>query len=357
MKKKFSAFIASALAIALFGGCGTGASSSLVSSKAESKTESLPPSSVASSAVSSMLQVPEGEMKIAGLKGPTTMGMVKLIEDAKTSAETSSYTFEMFGMADEIVPKLVSGEIDAAAIPANLASVIYNNTGGRIQVAAINTLGVLYVLENGDSVKSIQDLKGKTIYSTGKGTTPEFVLNYILKQNGIDPAAGDVKIEYKSEATEVAVLMAQQEDVIAVLPQPFATAVQFQNEKVKTVLNLTEEWEKVSPESALVTGVLVARTEFVHQNPELFARFLEDYSASINWVNSNVPEAAALVAQLGIVEKAPIAEKAIPASNIVFIQGQEMQQKLSGYLMVLEKANPDSIGGKMPEDGFYFLGA
>jgi NitT/TauT family transport system substrate-binding protein len=291
--------------------------------------------------------------RIASLKGPTTMGMVKLMKDAENGAVKHDYQFEMYGTADEVVPKLVNGELDVALLPCNLASILYNRTEGAVQVAAINTLGVLYVVESGETVQSIQDLAGKTVYSTGKGTTPEFALNYILSQNGIDPLK-DITIEYKSEATEIAAMLESAENTIAVLPQPYVTAVQMQNKKVRVALSLTEEWDKVSKESSLVTGVVLVRKAFAEENPIAFKEFLDEYKASTEYVNANVEEAAGWVESYGIVAKAPIAVKAIPACNITYIDGDDMKAKVNGYLEVLFKADPKSVGGALPEDDFYF---
>lgn len=299
-------------------------------------------------------EAPVTTFLIAGLKGPTTMGMVKLMSDAEAGETHQDYQVTMYGAADEVVPLLVKGDIDLAAIPANLAANLYNQTEGKVQVAAINTLGVLYVVTTGDDVKSVEDLKGKTVYSTGKGTTPEYVLNYILKENGIDPEK-DLTVEYKSEATEVAAaLQAADEGAIAVLPQPYVTAAQSQIEGLNVALNLTEEWNKVSTDSDLVTGVLVASTEFIEQNEAAFEEFLKDYQASIEWVNSNTADAAELVANYGIVAKAPLAQKALPACNITYVDGAEMKTKLSGYLQVLFDQNPKAVGGAMPGDDFYY---
>ncbi len=346
MKKAISLVMAVLLLAVLAAGCGGEAAG--VSSDVGG--------SVSGSAMvaDSVATAEKTTIHIAGLKGPTTMGMVKLMSDADAGTAKQEYQVEVYGTADEIVPKLVSGEIDLAAVPANLASVLYNRTEGAVQVAAVNTLGVLYVVENGDSIHSVEDLRGRTIYSTGKGTTPEYVLNYILLQNGIDPQQ-DVTIEFKSESTEVAALLAAGSDAVAVLPQPYVTAVQMQNSDVRTALDLSEEWDKVSEDSGLVTGVLVARKEFIEENPGAFADFLADYAASIAYVNANVPEAAELVAQYGIVEKAAVAEKAIPACNIVYLAGPEMQTRLAGYLQVLYDQNPEAVGGALPAEDFYYI--
>jgi len=290
---------------------------------------------------------------IASLKGPTTMGMVKLMKDAEGGATKHDYQFEIFGTADEVVPKLVNGDLDIALLPCNLASVLYNKTQGAVQVAAINTLSVLYVVESGDTVHSIQDLAGKTVYSTGKGTTPEFAFNYILSQNGIDPQK-DITIEYKSESTEIAAMLQNAEVTIAVLPQPYVTTVKMQNDKVRTALSFNEEWDKLGTDSSMVTGVVLVRKAFAEENPLAFNEFLDEYKASTEYVNANTEEVAEWIAEYGIVAKAPVAVKALPESSIVYIDGSDMKTKISGYLKILYDANPQSVGGALPEDDFYF---
>ena len=342
MKRVMSLGLSLALAISL-AACSGSVSEAVSSASATAEPTAAPEA-----------EAPVTTFRIAGLKGPTTMGMVKLMSDAEAGETHQDYQVTMYGAADEVVPLLVKGDIDLAAIPANLAANLYNQTEGKVQVAAINTLGVLYVVTTGDDVKSVEDLKGKTVYSTGKGTTPEYVLNYILKENGIDPEK-DLTVEYRSEATEVAAaLQAADEGAIAVLPQPYVTAAQSQIEGLNVALNLTEEWNKVSTDSDLVTGVLVASTEFIEQNEAAFEEFLKDYQASIEWVNSNTADAAELVANYGIVAKAPLAQKALPACNITYVDGAEMKTKLSGYLQVLFDQNPKAVGGAMPGDDFYY---
>ena len=342
MKRVMSLGLSLALAISL-AACSGSVSEAVSSASATAEPTAAPEA-----------EAPVTTFRIAGLKGPTTMGMVKLMSDAEAGETHQDYQVTMYGAADEVVPLLVKGDIDLAAIPANLAANLYNQTEGKVQVAAINTLGVLYVVTTGDDVKSVEDLEGKTVYSTGKGTTPEYVLNYILKENGIDPEK-NLTVEYKSEATEVAAaLQAADEGAIAVLPQPYVTAAQSQIEGLNVALNLTEEWNKVSTDSDLVTGVLVASTEFIEQNEAAFEEFLKDYQASIEWVNSNTADAAELVANYGIVAKAPLAQKALPACNITYVDGAEMKTKLSGYLQVLFDQNPKAVGGAMPGDDFYY---
>ncbi len=298
-------------------------------------------------------------INIAALKGPTAMGMVKLISDSEQGTSLNNYNFSIYATADEIVAKIGKGELDVAAVPANLSSVLYNNTEGKISVAAINTLGVLYVVQkmNTDDAKaitSIHDLKNNTIFSTGKGTTPEYILNYILSSNGID-SEKDVDIQFKSEATEVVANMAlvSAKSSIAVLPEPFVTTAQTKDKNLKTVLDLTKEWDNLQTGSSLVTGVIIARNEFIENNKDAFNSFLDEYKESTDYINANIKDGATLVEKYDIVPSS-IAEKAIPKCNITFIEGEEMQKKLNGYLEVLFNQNPKSIGGKLPDETFYY---
>ncbi|WP_101910453.1 ABC transporter substrate-binding protein [Marasmitruncus massiliensis] len=355
MKKFMAVALSALLSVSLLAGCGggSGASESAPASAVSSPSEAAPSGEPASSE-----QETAGEktaIRVASMKGPTSIGLLKLMEDAEKGEAANDYSFAIVGTADEIVPKLVKGELDLAAIPANLASVLYGKTQGEISVLAVNTLGVLYLVETGDTIHSIADLKGKTIYSTGKGTTPEYALNYVLSANGIDPEK-DLTVEYKSESTEVAALLSQGENAIAMLPQPYVATVQAKNDKLRIALNMTEEWDKVQGEdkSALITGVVVARNDFISENPEALDTFLNEYQKSVAFANDNLDESAALTEKYGIVPAAAIARQAIPYCNITFIEGTEMKEKLSGYLKALFDQNPQAVGGTLPDDAFYF---
>ncbi len=291
-------------------------------------------------------------INIACMKGPTGIGMIKLISDSDDGKTSEKYNYSIVGTADEISTALVKGELDIAAVPCNLASVLYNKTGGEIVTVAINTLGVLYLVENGDSVNSVKDLKGKTIYSTGQGTTPEYTLNYLLNKAGIDPDT-DVDIQYKSEATEVLAALTLDSDAIAMLPQPFATVAIMNNKDYRIALDVTEEWEKISDNSTVVTGVLVARKSFIENNQDRFAKFMIEYKDSTGYVNSNVEATATLLEKYEIIAKADIAKQAIPYCNVTYIQGGEMKKLAMAYLNVLYNQNPASVGGKLNEEMFY----
>ena len=290
---------------------------------------------------------------IAALKGPTAMGLVKLMKDSE-AGETggNTYDFTLAGSADEVTPALIKGELDMACVPANLAAVLYNKTEGEVQVLAVNTLGVLYIVENGESVQSVTDLKGRTIVAAGKGSTPEYALRYLLSENGIDPDA-DVTIDWKSEHSECVAALAGGQADIALLPQPFVTVAQGKTEGLRMALDLTEEWNRIDNGSTLITGVIVARRSAVEENPAAVDAFLKDYAESVEWVNTNTADAAALIGEYGIVDAA-VAEKALPYCNIVCLTGAELLDTLPGYLNVLFEANPAAVGGAMPDNSFYY---
>lgn len=291
-------------------------------------------------------------IRAAGLTGPTTMGLVKLMSDAEEGKAEGSYEFSLYGSADEVTPKLVKGELDVAAVPANLASVLYNNTNGEIKLLAVNTLGVLYIVETGDTVTSIEDLKGRTVYATGKGSTPEYTLRYLLSEHGINPDS-DLTIEFKSEPAEIVALMTAGEDIIAMLPQPYVTVAGTKVEGLSVKLDLTKEWQKLGNDSELITGVMVGRKEFIEAHPEAVENFLSEYEASVTWVKENNEEASQLIEKYGIV-KAAVAQKALPACNLTFMKGSDMKAPVAGYLGTLFAENPKAVGGALPGDDFYY---
>lgn len=345
-KKLMSAVAAAALCVSL-AACGATATSEAA---AEATATPAPAVTEAPAEETASAETADGALRVAVLKGPTTMGLVNLM----AGEDAADYDFEMYGKADEIVPQLVKGELDAAAVPANLAATLYQKTNGAIEVACINTLGVLYVVENGETVNSVEDLKGKTIVTTGKGTTPEYVLRYILTENGVDPD-NDVTLDFYSEATEALAQLQAGTSTIAMLPQPFVTSALAQVEGLRVALDMNEEWEKVAG-SKLVTGVLVARKDAVEADPARFAAFMDGYKASVEAANTNLENTAALCEQYGIVAKAALAQKALPNCNIVFETGDEMKTDLETYFNVLYAADPTSVGGQLPADDFYYAG-
>lgn len=297
------------------------------------------------------------KIRVGSLKGPTSIGLVYLMDRARKQATADHYEFTMAATADELLPSVISGDLDILLIPANVSGVLYMKTEGDIAVIDINTLGVLYMVSGDDTIKEMEDLKGKTVCLTGKGTTPDYVLQYLLTENGL--TTEDVKLEYKSEATEVAAMLAEKPETIGVLPQPFVTAACAQNEELSVVMDLTEQWDAVQEKSGagsrLVTGVTIVRKGFLEENKDAVDRFLEEHAVSAAYANEHVEETAALVAAAGIIEKAPIAAKAIPECNITFIDGDDMKAALSGYLSVLYEQDAASVGGGLPGDDFYYI--
>ena len=286
------------------------------------------------------------EIRIAALKGPTGMGMVKLAD----KQNYPNYTVSIEASPDALNPRIISGEVDVAAVPVNLASVLYNKLDGDISVLAVSTLGVLYVVEAGSEVNSVADLAGKTVYATGQGATPEYILNYLLDKNGV---AGSVEVNYVGEHAALATMLADGSAEIGMLPEPNVTSTLAGNDNLRIALNLTEEWNKVCS-TELVQGVVIVRKSFVNEHPEAIEQFLREYEKSSAFVNENIDEAAKLIVDVGILGNVEIAKKAIPNCNISFSKGEAMHKAVEGMLAVLFEANPKSIGGKLPDKDFYY---
>jgi ABC-type nitrate/sulfonate/bicarbonate transport systems, periplasmic components len=289
-------------------------------------------------------------ISVIGLKGPTGMGMAKLMEDNANGEAGNNYTFTLTSAPDEVTAEVIKGTVNIAAVPINLAGMLYQKTNGEIQISAINTLGVLYIVENGNTINSMSDLEGKTIYATGQGSTTEYILNYLLAKNNIN-----AEVIYKSEHSELVTLMAAGEVVLGMLPEPHVTNALIQNENLRIALDLTEEWEKVSDDdSMLLQGCIIVNKKFAEENKEAFNKFLAEYKASIEYVNANIDEASLLIEKFEIVPKAAIAKKALPNCNIAYNDGDQMKQYVNNLYQVFFDANPASIGGVMPDDGFFY---
>lgn len=348
MKKLISMLLAAALCAGLLAGCGT--------QKQEETTPETTAPVETTPAPTETVSTERETVNLAMLSGPTGVGAAKLLHDNAAGETTLDYNVTIASdPANEVVPKLSSGELDIAALSTNLAATLYQKTDGGIQIIALNTLGVLYILENGNTIQSVSDLAGKTIYATGQGSNPEYVLNYLLEQNGLTPGE-DVTIEWKA-SEEVTALMASGEAEVCMLPVPAATAVQMKNADVRAALDLTQVWnDTVGAESQLTMGCVVVRTAFLEEHPEAVEAFLEEYAASIDYVKNNPEEAAPMVAEFGITASEEIALKAIPDCNLVCITGGDIQSTIQGYYEVLYTADPTSIGGAMPDDAFYYVG-
>ncbi|MBP9989463.1 MAG: ABC transporter substrate-binding protein [Ruminococcus sp.] len=294
------------------------------------------------------------EMSIACIKGPTGIGMAQLMNLSENSKAKGKYKFSVVSSADEISAKIVSGEINIASVPTNLAAKLYNKTQGKITMLAVNTLGVLSILENGSSVKSVSDLKGKTIYSIGEGSNPEYILRHILTKNGINPDK-DVKIQFVASNDELASSVISGKAEIAMAPEPVATKIIAKKKTVSRALSINDEWEKIS-DSGLMMGCVVALKSYAESNASEIENFLEEYRQSINYANENVAQTAAFCEKYEIIPSSALAQKAIPECNLIFSTGAEMQNKITGYFEVLYNADKTSIGGKIPNDDFFFKG-
>ncbi len=361
MKKTLTAFLAASVTVLSLAGCAPAASETTApavpeSTAEETLSETIPETDTASDktgADQSGEENPDSKaIQIGSLKGPTSMGLVSLMN---TDTSANSYEFTMAVAADELAAAIVAEKLDIALVPANLASVLYQKTKGGISVIDINTLGVLYVVSSDQSIQTLEDLKGKTVYLTGKGTTPDYVARYLLAENGLSEK--DVTLEYKSEAAEVAAILKEKDGAVGLLPQPFVTVACAQNEKLDIVLDLNEEWKKVQGESGsqLITGVTIARRSFLEEQEDAVRVFLNDHRVSAEAAAADPDTTAELVVKAGIIEKAPIAKKAIPYCNITYLDGEAMKAALSGYLSVLFEQNPDSVGGALPGDDFYYI--
>lgn len=344
--KKISLFLALLFSITMiFVSCSEEADT-IPSHETEATDENVPSANDDVAAVPTVVNV-------AALKGPTGMGLVKMMDEASAVTESAYvYDFRLESAADAITPKIITGEIDIAAVPANLASVLYNRTEGGIVVLDINTMGVLYIVENGDTVKAVSDLAGKTIYASGQGNTPEYALNYMLEAYGLTPGV-DVFVEFKTEHSECLAAILNEKNAVAMLPQPFATSAIMQNEGIKIALDINAEWENAAGKQH-VTGVTIARREFVEQHPDAVAEFLAKSKSSVEFVNANVEDAAALIEKHDIF-KAAVAVNAIPYCSISYIDGEAMKSILSEYLNVLSQQNIKAVGGALPADDFYYI--
>ena len=348
MRRNFLALsLAAALLLGVLAGCGPAATEESPSPVPESAAPTAePPAETA---------VPVPTVRFGVLNGPTGVGAAGLMAANQAGATNNSYEVEVYTDNSQVAAGLTNGTIDIAAMASNVAATLYNNSGGAVRMVAVSGLGVLYILENGETVQSMADLEGRTLYATGQGANPEYVLNYLLTENGVDPA--QVDIQWRT-ADEITALMASGEADLCMLPVPAATAVQLQNAEVREALDLSAEWDALQNGGRLTMTVLVARTEFIEDNPGAVESFLADYQDSVDYVIGAPAEAAQVVAEYGITPNAAIAEAAIPKCALVCITGAgEMRGAIQGYFEVLYQANPDSIGGIMPDDPFYYEAA
>ena len=292
------------------------------------------------------------KIRVAAMNGPTGMGMARLADQVRNDMLPYECDVTFSGSPDDVRAGLLSGELDIAAVPVNMAAALYNKTGGEILTLAANTLGVLYIVEKGDTVQSMADLAGKKILAAGQGSTPEYVINYLLEKNGLTDS---VEVEYVSEHAAAVTQMAAGGADLILVPEPFVTTALSKVEGARVALDLTQEWAKVS-DADMVMGCLVVSKTFAQEHPDALDAFMDDYAASADYCTSHTAEAAALIEKFGIMGSAALAEKAIPNCNIVCVTGQEMVDMVTGMLTVLFDANPKSVGGSLPGEEMFYLG-
>lgn len=340
------------IAALLLTGCSSAGSSS--SSETAAPETTAAETAAAETEASDTVTPETATVRIGALSGPTAFGLVNLMNDNETGSAMNTYEFADLSTDPSVfVPALASGNIDIAAIPSNLASVVYNNTQGKIRLLAINTLGVLNIVERGGEIKSVADLAGKKLYSTGEGATPEYTLRYVLSQNGIDPDSG-LEIQWCADTTEALSYISQDENAVAMLPQPFVTVAMSKVEGLRIAVDLNDEWAKLNTGCSIVTGVLVVRTAFAEEHPDLLSTFLDEYEASCAYLSEDPDGACSLIEKYGIVPAA-VAAKALPSCSQVCITGADMKDTVGGYYQLLYDSNPQSVGGTIPDDAFYYI--
>ena len=302
-----------------------------------------------------------GEIRLAVLSGPTGVGAAKLldnIDNSPASLSYGNYDYTIYTDNSELVAGLTTGEIDIATMASTVAANLYNRTGGDVRIIAAGTLGVLHILEGsgGDTIHSVADLRGKTIWSAGQGANPEYILRHLLQENGLTVGT-DVTVEF-ADATEITAKLLTGDIQYAMLPVPAATAAIVKGEgKVRAAIDVTEAWDDLRSGSKLVMTAVVVRTAYLETYPDLVDHFLTDYEESINYVNSSIDAAAELVEGYGIAPSAAIAKQAIPQCHLVFLSGYDMVDALSGYFITLNAIDPASVGGSVPDDGIYYIPA
>ena len=294
----------------------------------------------------------EAPMRVYTLAGPTGIGMAGIME-----GNEGAYEFTLCSAANDIVAAIASGSADVASCPTNLAATLYQKTSGAVQLLALNTLGVLHVVTADESIQSVQDLAGRTVYATGQGSVPEYALSYILEQNGL---TGSVTVEYVAEHSELATMLAAGRAQIGVLPEPHVTSALMQNDSLRAALDVTALFEDAARADGkegmvLSMGCVIVRRAYAQEHPEALAQFMADYAASVEMVNADVSGAAQLVQKHGILPKAAVAERAIPNCHIVFITGEAIRAQIEPLYQLLYDANPASVGGAMPDDAFYYV--
>ena len=289
-------------------------------------------------------------LNVGALNGPTGMGMVQLMD------MTDKYNVSTYQAPTDVTAKIIKGELDVAAVPSNLASVLYNKTEGEVVAVSPITLGVLYILGNDEDIDSVAELKGKTIVASGQGGTPEYVLQKVLENAGLT-IYEDVQVQWLANHSEVNTKLLTQEDTIAMIPEPFvSTALSAGNDDVEMIFDMNKLWKDATGQE-LPMGVLVATKSFVTERENDHKVLLNDLQASVDFVNESPEEAAKLIVEKGFIGKEPIVKAAIPNCNIVLYTGDDAESGkaiMKTFNQTLFEMNKASIGGALPGDELYY---
>ena len=353
LKKLAAVFLAATCTISVLGGCSNGGSSSEEEKGANVRVETVV---VEENDEEEEIEEIKGPMRVAFLQGPTGLGAAGMMNEKDHGKLFGDYDFQVYTSPDEVTGKLINGEIDVAAVPSNVAAVLYNKTQGEILVAAINTLGTLYIVENGNTVNSPADLSGKTIVMAGQGAVPEYVLQFILSKSGVT----DAQLKFVSSHAEAAASVASGEAEIALLPEPFVTVATSKNADLRVALDVAAEWDKYSYEeqkvpNTLPMGCIVVRKAYIDQKENRVKKFIKEYESFVESANEDPALTAQYAVDYGIMENAEVAEKAIPNCSIKYVEGSKMMRLMKNFLEIMYEANPKSIGGTMPADEFYYI--
>ncbi len=350
--KKILALILALVAVFAFAACSDGNANETT----PEGTDTVAPSGDETNLPDEVVIDYDTEFNITVISGTTGMGFANMMTENNNGNGAFKYNFDIVTAADIASSAIISGSADIAAVPTNLAAVLYNKTNGGIKALAVNTLGVLYLIENGEGITDTSGLAGKTIYCCQQGANPEYITSYILEQNGYE-VGKDVFLDFTYNAPDdlANALIAGEVD-LAVLPEPKVTTTLMKNDSLRVALNFTEEWEKVSGGQPLPQGCIIARNEFIEAHPNEVNAFLEEYKKSVDFVNESPEEASAMIAELKIIPNAQIALKAIPGCNIAYLDGEEMASAMSSFFTVLHSKNSKAVGGMLPDENIFYKG-
>ncbi|MDX9846980.1 MAG: MqnA/MqnD/SBP family protein [Tenuifilaceae bacterium] len=287
---------------------------------------------------------------IATLKGPSAMGMIKLIDSLNHTSD-KRIRVEILNEPIQVRKMVIDGTADFAILPTTMAAILYNR-GIDYQLAAIPVWGTLYLFGTDTTITAWNMLRGKTINLMGKGMTPDVLFKHLLIENGINPDV-DVRLDYRFPThIDLANAVAAGQAKLGVISEPLVSLVMERNSKIKAIFDLNAEWQKVMDMPIAQTAFLV-KGELANANKELVDRILKSYDYSTQWVNQNPDSAAHLIVKYDILPSVEVARKSIPRSNLYFSRVRSIRMEIESYLNVFYQMNPDIVGGRLPDENFY----